>query len=174
MTAIKAAIFTACLIGMLSTVINIIAPEGKMKKHLMTVLGITALLAVVGNFTADGFVLSIGEISAESGIDPEVRDIERQTTDIFLEQAKAEYEEYFFDLLNKNDISTAKVSCKLELSSDNELSLTEICAEIDDISQKEKARQLIENKVSETVVKIMQAENDGKTENTDKQVEKQP
>ena len=119
-------------------------------------------------------IFSEVEISAESGIDPEVRDIERQTTDIFLEQAKAEYEEYFLDLLNKNDISTAKVSCKAELSSDNELSLTEICAEIDDISQKEKARQLIENKVSETVVKIMQAENDGKTENTDKQVKKQP
>ena len=173
MTAIRTAIMTACFMGIVSTVVNILLPVNSLRKHLMSILGLISLLAVIRPFMAEGFELSFDEIDFGNSIRSETESVDRSFEDIFLEQAEVEYDEYFYELLNKNDIRTEKVRCTLRLNGDNELELVSVEIKIRDISQRESARYLIENETSGTEIIILQAENDGTAEITDKQTKEQ-
>ncbi|HCJ41450.1 stage III sporulation protein AF [uncultured Ruminococcus sp.] len=173
MTAIRTAIMTACFMGILSTLISIIAPANSLRKHLMSILGIIALIAVIHPFMADGFSLSLDDFESGNGLTFDTEKLGDEFESIFLEQAEGEYDEYFKAMLNKNNIRTAKAQSRLRLNADNELELVSVKIELEDMTDRERARLLIEQETSGINIEFIQAEKNGTAENTDEQAEKQ-
>ncbi|MBQ8965247.1 hypothetical protein [Ruminococcus sp.] len=174
MDKIKQALLIACFMGIISTMINIIAPGSSLKKHLISVLGIIALLAVLDPFAEDGFRLTLDDISLENDIASDTYSAEEEVNDIFFSEAAERYNEYFTDLMNKNDIRTKKTVTSLEFNAEGELFIKSIRVILYDTSQGDDARKLIWQEVPETEIIIEQVEDDGTDEEISEQTEKQP
>ncbi|MBO4867679.1 MAG: stage III sporulation protein AF [Ruminococcus sp.] len=160
MTEIKNAITIACFMGIITAITDMLAPSGGMKKHLMSLLGLMTLLAVISPFASSGFKLSLKEVDISSDIELEKTHTQADVTEIFLDEAKSRCDEYFTDLLNKNDISEAKVSTKLVLTEDNEVEITAVEVYLADESLAEEARRIISSEVGEAEIIIGKAEDE--------------
>ena len=171
MAAIKTAILIACLMGIVSSVVDMASPDSRTKKHIQAILGLVALLAILSPFEPKGFELSLDSMGLDDNIRFETESIKSEMDDILLTDAKREYDEYFTRLLNKNDIRTAKVSTELKLNEDNELELSSICIEVCDAAYAKEAYQLIEAEVGDIEITVRQVENDGTFENSCEQAE---
>lgn len=161
MSAIKTAIMIACFMGIISAVINMMSPENGMKKHLMSLLGLIALLAVLSPFGEEGFKLSLRDIDLDYDITQNADNARTEMAQIFLAEAKASYDEYFIGVLNKNDIRAAGVDTALTVSDDWELEIDHIDVELYDIAQAETAMELIQKETPNIEVLIWQVENEG-------------
>lgn len=161
MTAIKTAIMIACFMGITSSVINMAAPDNGMKKHLMSILGLVALLAVLSPFKEEGFRLTLRDIDLDTEISMNADNAEYEMNEIFLTKAKEQYDEYFAELLNKNDIRAARVGTMLTIGEEYELGIDHIEIELYDIAQAEAARELIERETAGIDVMIWQVEDEG-------------
>lgn len=167
MDPIRKALFIACIMGIIGAVIDMLAPADKTKKQLRALMGMITLLAVITPFGDKGLRLSLNDIDLDTDISVNTDIAEREMTEVFLDKAKQEYDEYFYTLLNNNDIRTAKVSTSLEMNSDNELELAGADIELYDIGQREKAKQLVESEAGNISISIRQVENDGTDKETD-------
>ena len=167
MDPIRKALFIACIMGIIGAVIDMLAPADKTKKQLRALMGMITLLAVIAPFGDKGLRLSLNDIDLDTDISVNTGIAEREMTEVFLDKAKQEYDEYFYTLLNNNDIRTAKVSTSLEMNSDNELELAGADIELYDIGQREKAKQLVESEAGNISISIRQVENDGTDKETD-------
>ena len=146
--------------GIISAVMNMISPSGSMKKQLLTLIGMAALLSVINSFSPEGFRLSLEDVDISSDIEFENSHTCADVSEIFLEEAKIKYDEYFTVLLNNNDISGAKVNTKLQLTGDNELDITEVEVVLADISHASLAESIIAAEVGGTYVNIRKAEDE--------------
>ena len=174
MDKIKQALMIACFMGIISTMINIIAPGSSLKKHTISILGIIALLSVLSPFMEDGFKLSLENISLDNDISADTYSAEEEVNDIFFSEAADRYDEYFTDLMNKNDIRTMRTVTSLEFNEEGELSIKSIRVILYDTSQEDYARKLIGREAPEAEIIIEQVENDGTDEEIPEQTEKQP
>jgi hypothetical protein len=160
MSEIKKAISIACFMGVIGTIIDMISPSGGMKKHLMSLLGLITLLAVISPFVSSGFSLSLDDIDLSADIEIEKTHTSADVNEIFLEEAKLRYDEYFTDLLNKNDITDAEINTRLSFTADNELEISEIDVKLSDLSLSEEAEKLISAEVSGAEIRIGKAEDE--------------
>ena len=160
MTEIKNAITIACFMGIITAITDMLVPSGGMKKHLMSLLGLMALLAVISPFASSGFKFSLKEVDISSEIGLEKTHTQADVTEIFLDEAKSRCDEYFSDLLNKNDISEAKVSTKLVLTEDNEVEITAVEVDLTDETQAEEVSRIISEEVGEAEIIIGKAEDE--------------
>ena len=165
MTEIKNAITIACFMGIITAITDMLAPSGGMKKHLMSLLGLMTLLAVISPFASSGFKLSLKEVDISSVIELEKNHTQADVTEIFLDEAKSRCDEYFTDLLNKNDISKAKVSTKLALTEDNEIEITAVEVILSDETKADEVRRLISAEIGESEI-IIGKEEDEKADST--------
>lgn len=151
----------ACFMGIVSSVMGMAVPENGMKKHLMSILGLIALLAVLSPFAEDGFRLTLKDIDLETDIDISADDAKNEMSEIFLADARSQYDEYFTELLNKNNIRTAKVDTALYISGEYELEIEYIEVELYDITMAETTRELIEREIPGSEIRIWQVEDEG-------------
>ena len=161
MSEIKSAISIACFMGVIGTIIDMISPSGGMKKHIMSLLGLITLLAVISPFVSSGFRLSMKDIDLSADIEIESAHTSADVDEIFLKEAKLRYDEYFTDLLNKNDIIDAEIDTRLSFTAENELEITAVDVNLTDLALSKKAEKLISAEVSGAEIRI------GKTEDED-------
>ena len=174
MWAIRKAILIACFMGVISTLTDTISPENSLKKHMMSVLGLIALLAVLSPFAADGFKLTLEDSILESSIASEDEITEDKLNEIFLAEAKNEYDEYFTALMNRNNIRTDSVDTVLELNENNELVITSVEIVTYDGDKESEIVGLIEEQISDVEIKVYQVENEGTDDQTDSAAQGQP
>ena len=160
MSELRTAILTACFMGIVSTVTDIATHDDSMKKQLMSILGMISILAVISPFTPDGFTLSLGDTDFDEILSSDTQYIAEDISSIFLDSAKAKYDEYFIDILNKNDIKAAEVSTKLKLNENNELEIVSVDVSVNDLTVSDDIRTLLSQDIGETRINIMEAENE--------------
>lgn len=142
------------MMGIVSSVLNMISPVGKMKNHLGSLIGIAVLVSIISGFSTDGFRLTLREIELSSEIDHKINNTSSDVSEIFLEEAEDRFDEYFIDLLNKNDISGAKVNTNLQLNDENELDIVEVMVAVADISQVSHAEKIISDEIGGEYVRV--------------------
>lgn len=142
MDAVKTAIFTACIMGIISMLADIAAPEGSSKNQLNIILGIITLLAVMTPFTDSGFRLSLDEFSLDEQSAYYDRQLEYSADNAIIDSACTRYEEYFIEKLNSNDIEVNAIDFQMSIN-DDEISADKAVIYLADISQQDAADSLI-------------------------------
>lgn len=142
MDAVKTAIFTACIMGIISMLADIAAPEGSSKNQLNIMLGIITLLAVMTPFTDSGFRLSLDEFSLDGQSAYYDRQLEYSADNAIIDSACTRYEEYFIEKLNSNDIEVNAIDFQMSIN-DDEISADKAVIYLADISQQDAADSLI-------------------------------
>lgn len=64
MNTVKAVIFIACIIGVITSMTDIATPEGTLKKQLRSVLAVILLLAVITPVMGHGFKVTLATIQS--------------------------------------------------------------------------------------------------------------
>ncbi len=142
MDTVKTAVFTACIMGIISMLADIAAPEGSSKNQLNIILGIITLLAVMTPFTDSGFKLSLDEFTIDEQSSYYERQLEYGTDNAILDSACASYEEYFIEKLNSNNIEVNKIDFQMSINKD-EISADKAVIYLADYSQQSDADALI-------------------------------
>lgn len=142
MDAVKTAIFTACIMGIISMLADIAAPEGSSKNQLNIILGIITLLAVMTPFTDSGFRLSLDEFSLDEQSAYYDRQLEYSADNAIIDSACTRYEEYFIEKLNSNDIEVNAIDFQMSIN-DDEISADKAVIYLTDSSQQDAADSLI-------------------------------
>lgn len=155
MDTVKTAIFIACIMGIVSAMIDISAPEGSSKKQLLVIAGIITMLAVITPFTASGFKLSLDEFSVEQQTDYYERKLDYEAESAILSSAEKKYEEYFSDKLNSNSIKVGSVEIRLSMSDGFEVTAESITIVLHDFSQESQARELIREDLPEIQIEVL-------------------
>ena len=65
MNTVKAVIFIACIIGVITSMTDIATPEGTLKKQLRSVLAVIFLLAVITPVMGHGFKVTLSDYSLQ-------------------------------------------------------------------------------------------------------------
>lgn len=132
--------------------IDIALPKGGMKKQLLSMIGIMAVLSMVTTFLGDDMQLTLTIPEPDNN-----EDIEIQAEDMLLSSAERKYEEYFMEKLNTNGISTGNVRVIMETNSDGEICVCNVTAGLFDLSQADEAINLIREDLSECEILTEQA-----------------
>ena len=124
MNTVKAVIFIACIIGVITSMTDIATPEGTLKKQLRSVLAVIFLLAVITPVMGHGFKVTLSDYTELADL-PEFDSVSTATKLYYLSESESRLEEYFLDKLNKNGIENVRVDITVRVyltkTSDREL-----------------------------------------------------
>lgn len=155
MDTIKAVIFTACIVGVITSLTDIAAPEGSLKKQLRSVLAAILVLAVITPIMGQGFKVTLSDYTELSDL-PEFDNISTVTELYYLSESESRLEEYFRDKLNKNGIENVTVDITADINEYNEIEITKVRAYPMQTSDKELIKKLISEDLPEAEVIIQE------------------
>lgn len=155
MDTIKAVIFTACIVGVITSLTDIAAPEGSLKKQLRSVLAVILVLAVITPIMGQGFKVTLSDYTELSDL-PEFDNISTVTELYYLSESESRLEEYFRDKLNKNGIENVTVDITADINEYNEIEITKVRAYPMQTSDKELIKKLISEDLPEAEVIIQE------------------
>ena len=115
MNTVKAVIFIACIIGVITSMTDIATPEGTLKKQLRSVLAVILLLAVITPVMGHGFKVTLSDYTELADL-PEFDSVSTATKLYYLSESESRLEEYFLDKLNKNGIENVRVDITIEIT----------------------------------------------------------
>ena len=153
MDTIKAVIFTACIVGVITSLTDIAAPEGSLKKQLRSVLAVILVLAVITPIMGQGFKVTLSDYTELSDL-PEFDNISTVTELYYLSESESRLEEYFRDKLNKNGIENVTVDITADINEYNEIEITKVRAYPMQTSDRELIKKLISEDLPEAEVII--------------------
>ena len=119
MNTVKAVIFIACIIGVITSMTDIATPEGTLKKQLRSVL------AVITPVMGHGFKVTLSDYTELSDL-PEFDSVSTATELYYLSESESRLEEYFLDKLNKNGIENVRVDITTDINEYNEIEITTV------------------------------------------------
>ncbi|WP_294101428.1 hypothetical protein [uncultured Ruminococcus sp.] len=155
MDTIKAVIFTACIVGVITSLTDIAAPEGSLKKQLRSVLAVILVLAVITPIMGQGFKVTLSDYTELSDL-PEFDNISTVTELYYLSESESRLEEYFGDKLNKNGIENVRVDITANINEYNEIEITKVRAYSMQTSDRELIKKLISEDLPEAEVIIQE------------------
>lgn len=155
MDTIKAVIFTACIVGVITSLTDIAAPEGNLKKQLRSVLAVILVLAVITPIMGQGFKVTLSDYTELSDL-PEFDNISTVTELYYLSESESRLEEYFRDKLNKNGIENVTVDITADINEYNEIEITKVRAYPMQTSDRELIKKLISEDLPEADVIIQE------------------
>lgn len=155
MNTVKAVIFTACIIGVITSLTDIAAPEGTLKKQLRSVLAVILLLAVITPVMGHGFKVTLSDYTELSDL-PEFDGVSTAAELYYLSESESRLEEYFRDKLNKNGIENVRVDITTDINEYNEIEITKVRAYPMQTSDRELIKKLISEDLPEAEVIIQE------------------
>lgn len=155
MDTIKAVIFTACIVGVITSLTDIAAHEGSLKKQLRSVLAVILVLAVITPIMGQGFKVTLSDYTELSDL-PEFDNISTVTELYYLSESESRLEEYFRDKLNKNGIENVRVDITTDINEYNEIEITKVRAYPIQTSDRELIKKLISEDLPEAEVIIQE------------------
>lgn len=155
MDTIKAVIFTTCIVGVITSLTDIAAPEGSLKKQLRSVLAVILVLAVITPIMGQGFKVTLSDYTELSDL-PEFDNISTVTELYYLSESESRLEEYFRDKLNKNGIENVTVDITADINEYNEIEITKVRAYPMQTSDRELIKKLISEDLPEAEVIIQE------------------
>ena len=130
MDILKTAIFTACIIGIVSTLTDMATPNGRLKKQLSIILTMTLILGIFTPFVSSGFKLDL------SGADlPDTDEYERYSEDfqdMYLTQSEENIKKALAGLLKNDGITADKIDIVSAIDEYNSLEIKKVRVYISD------------------------------------------
>ena len=125
METLKTVIYAACIVGIISTMIDIASPEGSMKKQLDVIVGMILIMAVAAPFMGSNFTIRFSEtsLSSDSKVVSELKDYEKKA---ILQDAENKVSEYFKSKMNNNGIGVDDIVIKTELNEYNQIEIKSV------------------------------------------------
>ena len=152
MDTIKASIFVACILGIVSTFFTSISPKGGIKKYFSILISAVTLITVILPYTDNSFKITLNENKFESLSSYSYKTIENRTDEIILQKSSEKVEDYFYNRLKRNNISFKDINIKIELNEYNEIEIKKIILTGLSESDKDEAQKIIKDDLPETDV----------------------
>ena len=152
----KTIIYSACIVGVVSSMIEIASPEGTMKKQLDLILGLVLVMVVITPFMSSDFKFRLNDYTVN--YDKKIYDdIKAYENSLVFENARKELSEYFQKKLADNGIDCKDVIITLELDEYNQIEITKV--QVHSTKQdKQKINKLILSELPKTQVEIIEGE----------------
>lgn len=153
MDTVKTIIFSACVIGVVSTMIEIASPEGTMKKQLDLVIGLVLVMTVITPFMDKDFRFRLNDytVSYDKQVYDDIKGYEKA---MVLESAKTELSDYLRKKLTAVGINCGEIIITLDVNEYNQIEITKV-----QISSKEqdseKIKETIHSELPKTEVSVI-------------------
>ena len=156
MDTVKTIIYSACIVGVVSSMIEIASPEGTMKKQLDLILGLVLVMVVITPFMSSDFKFRLNDYTVS--YDKKIYDdIKAYENSLVFENARKELSEYFQKKLADNGIDCKNVIITLELDEYNQIEITKV--QVHSTKQdKQKINKLILSELPKTQVEVIEGE----------------
>lgn len=125
MDVLKSAIFTACIIGTVSSLSDMAAPDGKLKKQLGIILTMILILAVFSPFLGNDFKLDFSSAD-DLFASKEYESLNEDFQNMYLEQSSQNIEEVLLRQMKQQGISVDKVVIVSQLDEYNSLEIKKV------------------------------------------------
>ena len=143
MNIVKSVIFIACIIGVITSMTDIVTPEGTLKKQLRSVLAVILLLAVITPVMGHGFKVTLSDYTELADL-PEFDSVSTAT------------KLYFLDKLNKNGIENVRVDITTDINEYNEIEITAVRVYLTKTSDRGLVEKLIAEDLPDTQVIVQE------------------
>ena len=156
MDTVKTIIYSACIVGVVSSMIEIASPEGTMKKQLDLILGLVLVMVVITPFMSSDFKFRLNDytVSYDKKIYDDIKSYENN---LVFENARKELSDYFQKKLADNGIDCKDVIITLELDEYNQIEITKV--QVHSTKQdKQKINKLILSELPKTQVEVIEGE----------------
>lgn len=170
MDILKTAIFTACIIGIVSTLTDMATPNGRLKKQLSIILTMVLILGIFTPFVSGGFKLDL------SGADlPDTDEYERYSEDfqdMYLTQSEENIKKALAGLLKNEGITADKIDIVSAIDEYNSLEIKKVRVYISDSTKatKDRIEKILSDNLPDTAVEFVKEESSG-YQNADKKDE---
>ena len=156
MDTVKTIIYSACIVGVVSSMIEIASPEGTMKKQLELILGLVLVMVVITPFMISDFKFRLNDYTVS--YDKKIyEDIKKYENDLVVDNARKELSGYFQKKLNENGIECKDVIITLDLDEYNQIEITKV--QVKSTTQdKQKIKELIVSELPRTQVEVIEGE----------------
>jgi len=156
MDTVKTIIYSACIVGVVSSMIEIASPEGTMKKQLDLILGLVLVMVVITPFMSSDFKFRLNDYTVS--YDKKIYDdIKAYENSLVFENARKELSEYFQKKLADNGIDCKDVIITLELDEYNQIEITKV--QVHSTQQdKQEINKLILSELPKTQVEVIEGE----------------
>ena len=156
MDTVKTIIYSACIVGVVSSMIEIASPEGTMKKQLDLILGLVLVMVVITPFMSSNFKFRLNDYTVS--YDKKIYDdIKAYENSLVFENARKELSDYFQKKLADNGIDCKDVIITLELDEYNQIEITKV--QVHSTKQdKQKINKLILSELPKTQVEVIEGE----------------
>ena len=156
MDTVKTIIYSACIVGVVSSMIEIASPEGTMKKQLDLILGLVLVMVVITPFMNSDFKFRLNDYTVS--YDKKIYDdIKAYENNLVFENARKELSDYFQKKLADNGIDCKDVIITLELDEYNQIEITKV--QVHSTKQdKQKINKLILSELPKTQVEVIEGE----------------
>lgn len=156
MDTVKTIIYSACIVGVVSSMIEIASPEGTMKKQLDLILGLVLVMVVITPFMSSDFKFRLNDYTVS--YDKKIYDdIKAYENSLVFENARKELSDYFQKKLADNGIDCKDVIITLELDEYNQIEITKV--QVYSTKQdKQKINKLILSELPKTQVEVIEGE----------------
>ena len=152
METISKVIYSACVIGVVSTFIEIASPQGSVKKQLDLIVGIVLVLVVITPFMNKEFKIRLSDYTyvQDSKIYGELNEFSTQTV---LNEARSKVSDYFRQKLNEDGIKYDDIIIKLELNEYNQIEIKRVTVKAQSGNEK-RITQLVKKELPQTEVTV--------------------
>lgn len=125
MEILKTVIYSACVIGIVSTFVDIAAPQGSMKKQLDLIIGIILVLVVITPFMNKEFKIRLSEYTYD--YDKKIYgEIKKYTEQTVLDEASSRVSDHFRKKLSDNGIKCDNIIITPELDEYNRIEIKKV------------------------------------------------
>lgn len=146
-------IYSACVIGVISSIIDMTSPEGNLKKHLDLVIGLILLITVITPFFSKNFKFNLStdfKIPKKNIIYTQIKDSEKT---ILIEQAEKETANYFKNKFNDVKIEYNDIVIKCCLNEYNQIEITSVSVYTN--HNDSRIKDLIKSELKKTDIKVI-------------------
>lgn len=155
MESIKETVISALCIGIISAVMKLVCPDEKYENYLKYIIGGIMIITIISNLSGfKGFSLD--------NKDYDTQNIELNSDEYLIKTSEENLSYTLTKLLDDENIS-GEVFSEIDISEDNNIYITKVTAYVDEISDFEKAEQILRDNLGEEVtvyVKERNNEND--------------
>lgn len=153
MDTVRTIIYSACVVGVVSTMIEIASPEGSLKKQLDLVIGLVLIMVVITPFMDSSFKFTLSDYTAsyDKKIYQDIKDYEHA---VVFENAQRELTDYFRSKLSSSGINCSDIIITMQLNEYNQIEITKVQVSSDE-QNTQRITELINSELPQTEVIII-------------------
>lgn len=155
MDILKTSIFTACIIGIVSSFTDIAAPEGVLKKQMKVILTMILILGIFTPFLSGGFKLDLN--AADKLVDQEeYEDLSENFQEMYLNRSTENIKDVLINLIEHQGITVKKTVIDSHLNEYNSLEIKKVTVYLQNSSQsdRDKITAIISENLPQTEVEF--------------------